>query len=304
MARWQKATARVLGVVLTALCVMAAGQGMSIALKKHAWTKHDLAYYLSPSIINFVRPGLTVKIQSVTITSGKVAVHFTVKDPQGLPLDRTGTNTPGAVSTSWLIAYIPKGATLYTSYISRSVTSVDGKTSAIQATSDSGGTYTTNADGDYVYTFGTVLPSGYDQTVTHTVGVYSSRNLTSFEAGTQYSNDVYTWVPNGSTVTVVRDVVVTATCNGCHDPLALHGGSRQDVRLCILCHTPQSTDPTTGNTVDFTTMVHKIHMGNQLPSVKAGGKYQIVGFQNAVSDFSTVGFPNVITRAAHSRTSI
>lgn len=294
MARYKTTVVKVLGLVFTALVLMGAAQEASVALKRHAFTKHDLAYYLAPDIINFVRPGLVLKIKSVTIASGKVAVRFTVADPQGLPLDRTGTNTPGAISTSFVIASIPKGQTLYSSYVTRTVTGIDGKTTGVQATADSGGTYVVNADGDYTYNMGFVLPAGYDQTATHTVGVYSSRNLTTFQAGTQYSNDIYTWVPDGSKVTTVRDVVTTATCNGCHNPLSAHGGSRQDVRLCILCHTTQSTDPDTGNSVDMTTMIHKIHMGNQLPTVKAGGKYQIIGFGNAVLDFSTVGFPNDI----------
>lgn len=41
-------------------------------------------------------------------------------------------------------------------------------------------------------------------------------------------------------------------------------------------------------------MVHKIHMGKELPSVEAGKPCQIVGFQQRVFDFSTVGFPNQI----------
>ena len=38
-------------------------------------------------------------------------------------------------------------------------------------------------------------------------------------------------------------------------------------------------------------LIHKIHMGSSLPSVQAGHPYQIIGFNNAVNDFSNVVFP-------------
>ena len=38
--------------------------------------------------------------------------------------------------------------------------------------------------------------------------------------------------------------------------------------------------------------VHKIHMGSQLPSVVAGKPYQVIGFNQGVSDWSTVVLPS------------
>ncbi len=82
--------------------------------------------------------------------------------------------------------------------------------------------------------------------MTHTVALYGSRDLTEFDLGTQYDNETFDWVPMGGPVTLIRDVVVTETCNKCHDPLALHGGSRREIKVCVTCHTPQTTDPDYG----------------------------------------------------------
>jgi OmcA/MtrC family decaheme c-type cytochrome len=63
-----------------------------------------------------------------------------------------------------------------------------------------------------------------------------------------------------------------------------------------MCHTPQTTDADTGNTVDMKVFIHKIHIGSSLPSVKAGTPYQIIGFQNSVNDWSTVVYPPDVRR--------
>ncbi|MEO7653981.1 MAG: OmcA/MtrC family decaheme c-type cytochrome, partial [Bryobacteraceae bacterium] len=156
---------------------------------------------------------------------------------------------------------------------------------------DAGGRFERVADGEYVYTFGVKAPASIDRKATHSIGLYSSRVLTEFDLGTQFSDHVFHFVPDGTAVATVRNVVNTSSCNKCHDPLSAHGGARQSVELCVMCHTPQTTDPDTGNTVDFPVMVHKIHQGAGLPSVVAGGKYQIIGFGQSVNDYSTVRFP-------------
>jgi len=91
-------------------------------------------------------------------------------------------------------------------------------------------------------------------------------------------------------VNVTRSIATTADCNQCHDPLIGHGGSRLKVELCILCHQPQTINPDTQLTQDMKVLIHKIHMGSSLPSVKAGTPYRI-WHRGAWSDFSTVVFP-------------
>lgn len=277
---------------VAAVVALLAGSVAMVSAPKPSFNKHQKAYYANQQVIAFVRPGLVTTIESAQIANdGTITAKFKITDPQGLPLDRTGVYTPGAVSTSFIAASIPIGAEQYTAYTTRAQKSPITGNSATQAGTDSGGTYQQVGDGEYVYTFHTKAPAGYVVSATHSIGVYSSRDLTAFDLGTSYADNVYNFVPNGSAVTTTRDVIRTESCNKCHDPLSAHGGARRSVELCVLCHTPQTTDPDTGNTVDFKVMVHKIHAGSSLPSVQAGGKYQIIGFQQSVNDFSTVVFP-------------
>ncbi len=280
-----------------ALVVITGSVVLMSAPKKTVFTPHDKAYYASDATVNFVRPGLTLKVVSSTIAQdGTISVDYKITDPNGLPLDPAGITTPGAVSVSFVCAYIPKGQTQFYSYATRAQTSPITNVTANQAGADSGGTTKQVADGEFVYTFKTKAVgannAAYDPTATHRVGIYGSRNLTEFDLGTNYASNTLTFIPAGGTPTNNRDVVRTASCNKCHDSLAFHGGSRIGLDLCIMCHQPQTVDPDTGNTVDMKVFVHKIHMGSQLPSVIAGKPYQIIGFNQAVSDWSTVVLPS------------
>ncbi len=305
------------------------------------------AHYASAAVINFVRPGLVLKIEAANIANdGTITVKFTVADPMTLPLDIAGITTPGPISTRFVIGSIPQGQTQYVSYISRTVTGTNG-VKATQATSDSGGTYQQVNPGEYIYTFGYKIPmaksairtisgrglrqpmdadrsgnvvapramglremaeaeagpvlqseaataaaGSFDAHATHTIGMWAARDLSSFNLTSiiDQTSSVYSWVPDGSAVTTTRDVIRDQTCAKCHDPLSAHD-ERKGIVLCDICHNPGTSDPSTGNTLDMKVFIHKIHMGSQLPSVAAGTPYQIVGYKNAISDFSTVVFP-------------
>jgi OmcA/MtrC family decaheme c-type cytochrome len=279
-----------LGAVAGSLILMSAP-------KKTEFTVNDKAYYADSNTVNFVRPGLIIKITSASIGSdGTITVNYNLTDPKGLPLDRLGVTTPGAISVSFVAAYVPQGATEFWSYTTRTQTSPITKVTAIQAGADSGGTTTTVSDGVYKYVMKAKAVSktggAFDPTATHRIVAYGSRNLTEFDLGTNYDDDFYNFVPSGGTATSTnRDIVATGSCNKCHDSLAAHGGSRRSVETCDVCHTAQTVDPDTGNSVAMDVMVHKLHAGGELPSVIAGKPYQIIGFNQTVVDWSTVAFP-------------
>ncbi|MFZ4481401.1 MAG: multiheme c-type cytochrome, partial [Rhodoferax sp.] len=85
------------------------------------------------------------------------------------------------------------------------------------------------------------------------------------------ANFAFDFVPGtGAVVAAARDIVTKAACDGCHYKLEYgfprgnntsgHFGSRTDTKTCVMCHTPQNT----AGKGDFTTFIHKLHMGEEL----------------------------------------
>src|ERR1035437_9817413 len=195
----------VVGRCALALAAITASVVLVSAQKKNAFTPFDKAYYASEATVNFVRPGLTLTVVSANIAiDGTISVDYKIADPKGLPLDPAGITTPGAVSVSFLCAYIPKGQTQFYDYNTRVQTSPITKVSANKAGADSGGTTKQVADGEFVYTFKTKAVgannAAWDPTATHRVGIYGSRNLTEFDLGTNYDSNTMTWIPAGGAV--------------------------------------------------------------------------------------------------------
>jgi len=269
--------------------------GLTGAPRK-AYSPHEKASYAPEAVVAFVRPGLLIHINSAQITGdGTIIANYSITDPQGLPLDIAGVNVPGPVSLSYVAAVLPNDQTQYTAYTTRQATGAVSGT-VTQAGADSGGTNTAVGHGSYQYVFKTKAPQGFDGNATHTIGIYGSRDLTEFDLGTNFASATFNFVPSEAPVSHVHDELRTASCNTCHDELSAHGGSRRGVELCVLCHTPQTVDPDTGNTLDLKVMVHKIHMGSRLPSVQSGTPYQIIGFNGTINDWSTVIYPADVRR--------
>jgi OmcA/MtrC family decaheme c-type cytochrome len=91
-------------------------------------------------------------------------------------------------------------------------------------------------------------------------------------------------------VTVTRDIAVVTSCNECHGALAGHGGDRITVENCVLCHNPGTQDANSGIVVDLTSMIHKIHRGEDLTQ-----PYTIWGHNDGEHDFTEVLYPEALT---------
>ena len=295
-------------LILLLLAVLTAAVGLKSA-GRNPFTKRDKAYYADPQLVAFVNPGMVITINSANIaTDGTISVTYTLTDPNGLPLDATGATTPGVISLAYEASYIPKGQEQYVAYTTASATGAALGT-ITRPDFELGSPAVQVGPGQYTYTFTAKAPAGFDPSLTNTVGVAGNRNLTPFNLGSNYAGATFNFVPNGSAVTVTRDVIRTPSCNTCHDQLAFHGGYAQGINMCVLCHQPQNADPTSGNSLDLKVLIHKIHDGSSLPSVVGtsttpGVPYEIYGYMNSVSNFSTVIDPADVRRCevCHSQT--
>ncbi|GMW02433.1 MAG: hypothetical protein AMXMBFR84_35690 [Candidatus Hydrogenedentota bacterium] len=218
-------------------------------------------------------------------------VRFTAKDDKGNNVAKSEL-TDVRFILAYLTGTADGGPSRYMSYMTR----LDS--GATQATYDSAALngVTQNSDGSFSYRCNTAVTVAGGN-LTHQVGGQFRRQYAA--TGVEYkANAAISFRPDGQAVTEIRDVVATESCNKCHTRLSLHGDIRREVQLCILCHSPQSTDGQSGNSVDMAEMVHKIHQGADLPSVIGGTPYQIIGFGGAVHDYSEVVFPQDIRNCA------
>jgi OmcA/MtrC family decaheme c-type cytochrome len=266
-------------------------------------------------------------ITEVKISSkGQPIVDFTLVDQNGVPLSGLpasdvsfaiaklvppgvqlkaypGLSAPTPLVQSQWQSYLYNMAEPAASSAGTTADPVVGITPEPEATTESGtsGTLVDNGNGSYEYTFDKDIETDpvvtYDSTLVHRVGL-EIRGL----AAT--NSPVYTFIPaTGATSGFdADDAVDDAACTACHQQLAFHGGGRTEVKYCVVCHNPSSTDPSSGNTLDFKVMIHKIHMGVDLPTVQAGMNYYILGYRNSISDFSDIVYPQ--TDASDNNTTV
>jgi len=243
--------------------------------------------------VSEVQTSLVATINSATFT-GQPVVNFTVVDQDGLPY----VDLPSIrFSLAKLTPGINGDSSDWQSYINQTETADGngpGTVDTIQATSDRNGVLENHQDGTYTYTFEndisqitSPLAVAYEPELTHRLAMQLSGG------GQPATNAIFDIRPSDGATTGIfsREIVKIEDCNSCHGKLALHGGGRLDTKLCVTCHNPGSIDANSTNTVDFKVMIHKIHQGEDLPSVEAGGEYSIYGFRDTKHDYSDVIFP-------------
>jgi OmcA/MtrC family decaheme c-type cytochrome len=241
---------------------------------------------------------LNINITGVAINSPPV-VTFTITNQAGI-----GVANLAAADLRFNIAKLAPGSngapSAWQNYIN---TAANGGVQGSQESAAAGsafGTLVNQGNGTYTYTFATdirnpaanpcpapctdawgrPLDISYQPGLTHRVTIQQANSAYPSASG------VYDFVPAGGAVTTTRDIVATAACNQCHGEVMMFGTNRVDTKLCVTCHNPGSWIAGTPNiSLDLKVQSHRMHIGANLPSVKAGGTNKI-----ARRDFTRTNF--------------
>ncbi|MCA1778066.1 MAG: OmcA/MtrC family decaheme c-type cytochrome [Xanthomonadaceae bacterium] len=160
------------------------------------------------------------------------------------------------------------------------------------------GTLEDLGDGNYRFTFADGLTNisgmSYNPILTHRVGM-EVRDVELFGVSVPGRDTTFDIQPSTGLTTGIRQrkIITQQACLSCHsdEEFAFHGGARRDVDQCVSCHQPFRTDIGTGNTIDFTVMIHKIHTGNGLTQPFALCGFGCENFGAPPTNFTNVTHP-------------
>jgi OmcA/MtrC family decaheme c-type cytochrome len=217
-----------------------------------AYSATEKEFFLAPDQLTYIRPGLNMRIASVTnVAAGqKPVVEFYLTDDLTGPLDRYGILTPGVVTPRFIIGMWNPSTRRYINVVGTSGTG-----------SDRTGTFQDFEVGHYKYTFFNALATTYDPTQATTLVVFGSRDTTAIVGKNYYATPQYKdWVPSTNAAATTFNAMTVARCNQCHDPIAPHGGNYRDIRQCVLCHNPNGMKGTAAP-FDGQVFFHQLHQG-------------------------------------------
>ena len=217
-----------------------------------AYASSQKEAFLAPDQLTYIRPGLNIRIASVTnVAPGqKPVVEFYLTDDLTGPLDRYGLVTPGVVTPRFIIGMWNPSTRRYINVVGTSGTG-----------SDRTGTFQDFEVGHYKYTFFNALAATYDPTQATTLAVFGSRDTTAIVGKNYYATPQYKdWVPSTNATATTFNAMTVARCNQCHDPIAPHGGNYRDIKQCVLCHNPNGMSGTR-SPFDGQVFFHQLHQG-------------------------------------------
>jgi OmcA/MtrC family decaheme c-type cytochrome len=106
-------------------------------------------------------------------------------------------------------------------------------------------------------------------------------------------NPIHYFAVTGTEVEPRRAVTTQQLCNNCHDRLAIHGGQRQNVMECVICHNPVTTDANQrpdaqepNQSVSMQYMIHRIHTGHELTR-----DFTVYGNGASVHNYNGITYP-------------
>jgi OmcA/MtrC family decaheme c-type cytochrome len=241
---------------------------------------------------------LVASIDSAAVTGNKPVIEITVKtDKGGAVLGLAATTLRLGVAK--LVPAADNFPSRWQSYINRSGAPsipTPALTSAVQANTESGvaAGWQELGAGRYRYTSAvdlttvtTPIAVTYEPSLTHRISV--AIDLSGSARSLAPDNPFKDFVPNGGTVTSNKLIAATANCASCHVRFAEHGGPRRSNEYCAVCHNPATTDPDSGESVDFAYLAHSIHRGENRSK-----PYVVYGFNGTLFDAGEVTYPQPI----------
>ncbi|MGE5530748.1 MAG: OmcA/MtrC family decaheme c-type cytochrome [Bacteroidota bacterium] len=218
-----------------------------------------------------------VKVEGA-VPGGSPAVTFKVTNNAGAPIQ------PG--DTDYLALTLAGPTSDYTQRVTETI--FRKPSDKPPATKDAG-------DGAYTYTFQAKIPE--DAKGTYAVGMegYVMETISGVDDPVRIAgfNPVTYVALDGGKATPRQMFVDRKLCDSCHRDLALHGGIRQNVEYCVLCHNPTATDEARRPadamppaSINFRTMIHSIHKG-----AAASQPLVVYGYDNKPVSFGSVVFP-------------
>ncbi len=259
----------------------------------------DTAFQVTISSVTGAAPGANPVIE-FSVTKDGAPYDLATDLAQVVPAGSTALTNPRSVQS---LTFSLAGPT--TDYALISNTTGNAPAAAVTAAA-----LTTVAVGTYQFTFPTALPASAAGSYAFGVEGYYVEKI---PAAAPVASRVFPTITpihyfsvDGSPVVARRAIVDDAKCDTCHQGLGFHGSSaRKQAAYCAFCHNAANVNEEraarfegatiTPESVQLSTMVHKIHAGAELANPYVIGAFPPPNAANPAgtpADFSGLEFPN------------